>query len=79
MKYSTAKTILRLYKIEGRIHKKKKRAPRKTKTIVEPKQVINESLKILDFPRTLPLPEKLKQMQKSESYMWESIFIQRLE
>jgi hypothetical protein len=79
MKYSTAKTILRLYKIEGRIHKKKKRAPRKTKINVEPKQVINESLKILDFPRTLPLPEKLKHMQRSENYMWESIFLQKFE
>jgi hypothetical protein len=79
IKYSTAKTILRVYKNEGRMNKKKKRAPRRHKGQEPPRPAPTEALKILQFPRTLPVPDKLKQMHSSECLMWETIFINRFE
>jgi hypothetical protein len=71
IKYSTAKTILRVYKNEGRIFKKKKRAPRKHKI---PSAQANDIIDIENLPRTLPIPGKLKSMISKDTALWANIF-----
>jgi len=67
MKYSTAKTILRVYKCEGRIEKKKKRAARN-----KFKHPHRDSPP--DLSRTLPIPDKMDNFNQIMAANWVKIF-----
>lgn len=61
-----------MYKKEGRIDKKKKRAPRKRK--IECAKNDDVIIDIENLPRTLPIPKQILSVISQEKNIWDNIF-----